>query len=227
MLRMGGGMKMQWYYPRAVGVCGFARVGKDTTGQRFTRLGYKQYALADPLKSLARRLNGEIESMVQAHGWEAAKDKDPGVREFLVKLGTAGRQTFAEGENFWIDQAFKRVRDGDYPVFTDVRFINEAKLLRDKYPGALLVRVNRPGYGPSSSFEDEVPLIDVDLEVDNDGDVEDLWFKIGEAFFDRIAEHTTEQMELFSRRYHDNVDGTSRDQSTRLGPKSRKHHDAA
>lgn len=192
-------MTPPWYFPRAVGIVGYARVGKDTTGQKFCRLGYKQYALADPLKAMARYLNGELDVMVSAWGWEEAKDRDPGVRAYLVKLGTAGRRAFVEGEDFWIRQALARVGN-DYPVFTDVRFVNEARLIREQYPTALLVRVNRPGFGPSSSFENEVPLIDVDIEVDNDGDKEDLWFKVGEAFFDRIADHTNEQMSLFSRR---------------------------
>lgn len=191
-------MKTPWYYPRAIGVCGFARVGKDTAGQRIQRLGYKQYALADPLKALALRLNGEMQVLVQAHGWEHAKSV-PGVREYLVKLGTAGRQTFIEGENFWIDQALRRVGT-EYPVFTDLRFLNEAKKLREAFPGAYIFRITRPGFGPSSSFEDEVPLIEVDAEIENDGDVEDLHFRVGEAFFDHIKDHTNEQMSLFSRK---------------------------
>lgn len=199
-------MKIPWYYPRAIGVCGFARVGKDTAGQRIHSLGYKQFALADPLKALALEVNprvGEtmndpLAGLVHNYGWEDAKSY-PGVREFLVKLGTAGRQTFAEGENFWIEQAFKRVGD-DYPVFTDIRFLNEAALLRERFPGAVLLRITRPDYGPSSSFEDEVPLIPVDVEFENDENIEDLHFKIGEWFFDYIADHTTEQMSLFERR---------------------------
>lgn len=192
-------MKIPWYYPRAVGIVGYARVGKDTAGQKFCRMGYKQYALAGPLKDLACQLNTELDVLVQAHGWEAAKDREPGVREYLVKLGTAGRRAFVEGEDFWIRQALARVGADDYPVFTDLRFVNEARLVREKYPTALLVRVNRPGYGPSSAFENEVPLIDVDLELENDGDREDLWFKVGEAFYDRIADSTNAQMSLFSR----------------------------
>lgn len=192
-------MTPPWYFPRAVGIVGFARAGKDTAGQKFTRLGYRQYALADPLKTMARHLNAEVDSLVAAHGWEVAKDLDPGVRQYLVKLGSAGRRAFVEGEDFWIRQALARVGT-DYPVFTDVRFLNEARLLREQYPTAMLVRINRPEHGPSSSFESEVPLIDVDVEVTNDGDKEDLWFKVGEAFFDRIADHTTEQMSLFSRK---------------------------
>lgn len=200
-------MKIPWYYPRAIGVCGFARVGKDTAGRRIRSLGYKPFALADPLKALTLHLNPEIDGLnhgltplVDECGWEAAKSW-PGVREYLVKLGTAGRQTFAEGENFWIEQAFKRVGES-YPVFTDIRFLNEAKLLRERFPGAVVLRITRPGFGPSSSFEDEVPLIPADVEFVNDGEIEDLHFKLGEWFFDYIAEHTTEQMSLFQRRQH-------------------------
>lgn len=166
------------------------------------------FALADPLKALALELNPPIPNpqmrlsqLVRMDGWEAAKSV-PGVREYLVKLGTAGRHAFVEGENFWIEQAMRRVGE-DYPVFTDIRFLNEAKLLRERFPGALLIRISRPGYQASSPFEDEVPLIPVDLEIVNDGDVEDLWFKVSEAFFDRIKDNTTEQMELFARKHHD------------------------
>lgn len=193
--------KHPWYHPTAVAITGFARAGKDSCGNVLVDFGYTPVALAGPLKELAFRADyymprqGVLLSTVIAmHGWEEAKNRYPEVREYLVALGTAGRMVFAEGEDFWISQALARA--GSYPVFTDVRFHNEAAAIRRQYPGAFFVRVERPGLSASSGFENEVPDIQVDQVVHNDGDLDDLAFKVKDAFVDHLATVETAQQTL-------------------------------
>lgn len=200
----------RWYEPEFVGIVGSSRVGKDTTGRVFAEMGYKRVALADPLKEMAWSLNPILRATFtmtnvteggheypEAYGirlrtmvgkntqaaWEAAKDNWPEVRQFLIDLGTAGRSTFAENVDFWVNRALERA-DGP-TVFTDIRFLNEAARLRATKP-TFLIRITRPGHEPSE-FEQEVPRIPVDATVDNDGDVDDLGFKVREAYFDWLA----------------------------------------
>jgi len=101
---------------------------------------------------------------------------------------------FAEGEDFWVGQALARA--GDYPVFTDVRFHNEAAAIRRRYPDALFLRVASPGVSASSPFEDEVPDIAVDAVVCNDGSLEDLAFSVRETLLNHLGTVETAQQRL-------------------------------
>lgn len=137
---------------RNYGLMGKARSGKDTVAARLTvEHGYERMAYADPLKDMALSINPIVASdgigpfrlkpLVNAYGWERAKDEFPEVRRILQTLGQSIRNY---DPDYWVTVAMGRLAKVTGPVvFTDVRYPNEAEALRAR--GFTLVRVVRPG----------------------------------------------------------------------------------
>lgn len=143
-----------------VGIGHVARVGKDSAAAalvrdlQFTRIGFadqlKELAMvADPLvTSSVRTVNTNIGhghlawTVMGLGGWEQAKDTYPEVRKFLQRLGDGGRQVF--GEDFWVDQLFKKAGQLGRVVIPDVRYENEALAIKDA--GGVVIKIDRPGH---------------------------------------------------------------------------------
>src|SRR5690606_7028179 len=81
----------------------------------------------------------------------------------------------ALGESVWLDHALRRLEAIPGPVVvTDVRFHNEAYVLRSR--GFTLVWVRRTGVGPANSHVSEtgIPVERADVVLTNDGSIQDL-----------------------------------------------------
>jgi len=137
-----------------VGLTGRAQHGKDTLGGILVEeFGFKRYAFADQLKSMALVLNPYVDSkysqrlytLVQDAGWDNAK-LEPEVRRFLQVLGTEAVRDHL-GADAWINALEKKLDDdglwdpqgpayGSRIVVTDVRFPNEAEWI-SKFGGVL------------------------------------------------------------------------------------------
>lgn len=185
--------------PSLVGLMGKARAGKDTVAAALgEERGFRRFAFADALKSAALGLDplvqfGDDETalawragapsglrpvrlseVVDALGWEEAKGARE-VRRTLQRLGVAMR---AIQNDIWINGPLREaqhVRARGVPVvFTDVRFPNEARAIRQS--GGVLVRVERPDLESDDRHVSEVGLDDwqADANLINDGTVEDL-----------------------------------------------------
>lgn len=102
------------------------------------------------------------------------------IREFLQTLGTeCMRNTISD--NIWVAALmadYKRIEYGDdeqgqYPnwIITDVRFVNEATAIKEK--GGIIIRVDRPGYGPVNDHPSETELDGwkFDYKVYNNSDI--------------------------------------------------------
>ena len=147
-----------------VGFIGFAGSGKDTAAQALTKRNWVRVAFADRLKELAINF-----------GWDGQKDERG--RALLQDLGMAARRY---NPNFWIEQLTwpTKSRAHNLPqVFTDVRFQNEADYVRSI--GGIIVRIVRPGI-ISGNHESELKQSEIaaDIEIVNDGTIEDLHNKI-------------------------------------------------
>jgi len=176
-----------------VGIGHKARRGKDTAAEALVReLGFTRVALADSLKELALEANpivltepayqnvqlghNSLKTLVERYGWEHVKDHYPLARQFLQRLGQAGRKVFGEG--FWFDVWQRCTFPGDERniVAPDLRFLNEAEGLKEL--GAILIRIDRviPGGTPDSdiSEHDLDDFDDWDAVIVNDGSVMDL-----------------------------------------------------
>lgn len=195
-----------------IGLVAPARSGKDTVAGILARqAGYTRIAFADPLKAILAdmdpyvgadygdegqpepwRLSSSLDETLMSGDartrrltpWEAAKEEVPDVRRLLQRLGVAAREHL--GPDVWV-RAAERQRAGiDGPcVFTDVRFPNELDWLR--YRGAVIVRIDRPGYEPGpDAHVSETALDDVwpDYTLLNIGTLTELHARVA-----RLLEH--------------------------------------
>lgn len=173
-----------------VGFSGYLRSGKDTAAQALIEDGFEHRSFAKALKDMAYNLNPIVEvrgvtpplrlaGLVDAIGWERAKDNYPEIRALLQRMGTdAGRKVL--GEDIWVDTAMRGVeRTGHNVVFTDVRFPNEADAIRDH--GGMVIRVLRlGGFDPTGQriaphpSETALDGYDFDAWIYNNSTVEDL-----------------------------------------------------
>lgn len=149
---------------KIIGLVGYAGAGKDEAAKALIdSLGFVKVSFAEPLRTALSALDPIVgtrfladgvhqyiryNEAISEYGYDEAKRKFPEVREQLQKFGTeVGRQQF--GEEFWVDQAKRLIDampDDARIVITDVRFPNEAKLIRKL--GGFVIRVDRPGVGP-------------------------------------------------------------------------------
>jgi hypothetical protein len=179
--------------PTLVGVCGYAQVGKDTTANYLhDKYGYHHAAFANSLRLLALEVNPTLKAAhpellityraaQRRYGYEGAKREVPGYRDFLKALGNGVRKVL--GADTWVKATL--LDCSDYTVISDVRFLNEADAIRRRAAEmggtAIIIRVTRPDHGPESSFEEEVPFIEADFVLENDGDVPSLHRKVDAA----------------------------------------------
>lgn len=177
---------------RLIGLCGYARSGKNATGQILEDdYGFRQVSFAQALKNVAASLNPllpgagpERSSFTLAAafrhygGWDTVKENVPAAREFLQNLGVACREQI--DEDVWVDALFNRIEASDPAtsrfVITDCRFPNEVAAVRRR--GGQVWRIERPGTGPVNSHisESALPLDPqfYDRYVLNDGSLADL-----------------------------------------------------
>lgn len=167
-----------------IGLTGYARSGKDTLGEYIsTAFGFKRIGFADAVKDALYALNpiigfdslGEdrVEDIVEDTSWEAAKGTRE-IRELLQRMGTeAGREI--HGGRCWIDIAKRKALAETKVVFTDVRFDNEAEMIRNEL-GGTVIRIERPGIEPANSHASEKKISEnlIDLTIINDGSINDL-----------------------------------------------------
>lgn len=182
-----------------IGLHGFQRSGKDTTGDYLhERFGYEKVSFAAPLKAGLYALNPYVKSsagtvrllqgLVDELGWEGIKASDAwkdDVRRLQQRFGTeVARETF--WESFWLDLADRQM--GDSPVnrfvICDARFPNEADFIRSK--GGIMVNVVRPGFGAQENHQSE-QVLECDVTITNDGTLADLYAKIDALVADLSA----------------------------------------
>jgi hypothetical protein len=197
--------------PIIIGFTGWARNGKDASGaiardeldayhaSFAAKLKDFLYAVDPPIRpATTPGANGphllSLAKVVDAVGWERAKDEYPDVRPLLVRTGTeAGREVL--WDNVWVDAAMASLPAGRPAVFTDARFPNEAEAIRDA--GGYLVRVTRPGFerAPDAHIS-ETALDDYrhDFYITNDGTLDDLKRKVRAVVWTILTmrEHATQ-----------------------------------
>jgi hypothetical protein len=190
---------------RNIGLIGKARAGKDSAAAHLVATqAYTRLAFADPLKEAALKINPFVDGfsndrladIVDADGWEYAKDVYPEVRRILQHIGQIVREI---DEDFWLRECLRKVAGAtklNMPVvITDVRYANEAESLRRA--GFLLVRIVRPARtieltgakavsarrlsdaSAAHASETELDGYPADFEISNAGSLADLGAAIG------------------------------------------------
>lgn len=175
-----------------IGLMGQKGSGKDAFAE-FLVLGhgYTRLAFADVMKDALMVIDPYIPTpredglyafyrlsvLVKRDGWDVVKREYPEVRTLLQRFGTElGREVI--GEDVWVnilEQHMKKLLlQGNEVVITDVRFENEAALV--KRAGGMLVRIDRPGLEDSDQHKSEREWRNVpsDWTYGNDGTLEQM-----------------------------------------------------
>lgn len=175
-----------------VGFCGRAGAGKDTAAARLiSTFGFTRMAFADPIKAAVAGALGVDVSVMEDRSKRENVDPDTGLsnREMMQKFGTeVGR---AIDRDLWVKIWCGRVRRFtglSRIVATDVRFRNESSAIHELGGIVVLVRndaaESKPSHHESESFFQRLAH---DLEIDNNGTVEDLNRLIDGVVYPRIA----------------------------------------
>lgn len=163
-----------------IGLTGYAQSGKDTFASILVeKYGYSRIAFADKIRDFLYGVNpmvacsptGYLQDLVNLVGWDKAK-QEPQVRRLLQDLGISARDLISE--DIWVTAALSSVSKDQRVVITDVRFENEAAMIKSM--GGQLWRVKRSGVGPVNDHvsESEMDGYKVDQIFVNNGTLEDL-----------------------------------------------------
>jgi len=155
---------------KLIALVGKKQSGKDTLFRLLHAQSsrFKRFAFADGIKLDALMLPG-VEETLEIHGKEA-------LRKLYQEIGTVAK--LGLGQSYWVDSLVEQIRrDGQFkmlPVVTDVRFPFEAARLREEFD-ATVIKINRET-GLVDDHESEVLVDDIvpDLEIDNNGSLEEL-----------------------------------------------------
>ena len=173
-----------------IGLSGYAQYGKDTVAKYLVEHhGFTRIAFADKIRDYLYEMDpmfdsiaGEpmfVKAKVDRDGWEVAK-KHPHIRRLLQTSGVAARKVFGQG--FWVHEAMKTMLDDPRPdmnyVITDVRFLNEADMVRANK--GQIWRVERDGVKAVNGHVSEHDLDnwEFDAYIHNNSSIEDLEFAV-------------------------------------------------
>lgn len=154
-----------------IGLTGFAESGKSTVAEYLERQGFERVSFAGPLKKMLRTLNpvlafedsgdgpgirDEVRAgdIFELPGWteKMVKAEFPEYRRLLQALGTDCIREI--DPDFWINAAKAMLETGKDYVFDDVRFPNEAEVIKELNPDCLW-NIIRPGTEPSNGHASE------------------------------------------------------------------------
>jgi hypothetical protein len=163
-----------------IGLTGYAQSGKDTVASILVeKYGYTRIAFADKIRDFLYGINpmvgcsptGYLQDLVNLVGWDKAK-QEPQVRRLLQDLGISARDLISE--DIWVTAALSSVSKDQRVVITDVRFENEAAMIKSM--GGQLWRIKRSGVGPVNDHvsESEMDGYKVDQIFVNNGTLEEL-----------------------------------------------------
>ena len=178
---------------KLLGLAAKARSGKDTVGEYLRdEYNYKLYAFADPIKQAASVMFG----IPLEHFYDGIHDREIvnqfwgfSPREILQKLGTeAGRNVFRK--DIWLKRGLQEWEDhleesSDTGfIFTDVRFENEATMIREQ--GGQVVHIIRNDVEEVNDHVSEAGIVvaDGDIVIYNNDSLEDLYINVSDILGD-------------------------------------------
>lgn len=171
--------------PKLIGICGYARAGKDTAADMIHDLSdgiyYRKAAFANVLKDECNLMLSMVDDEFPDLHLEEDKIK---YRDFLVFWGKFRREKFRP--DYWIDKLVDSIdvdiEDPDRGlVISDVRYPNEAKWIKDR--GGIVFYIDRPGV-VAANYEEAGTIGEIlekklyDIIIHNNGTLEDLADKI-------------------------------------------------
>ena len=187
-----------------IGLIGQKRVGKDTVANIIQEYDkeYKRFALADPIKDIARIMFNFSEEQL----FESEKDQVDGKwgikpRDFFEKFGTEIMQydiykylpaleSHVPQRSFWVKSLINKINkiESDNPkvIITDIRGYHELNEIKKHYSRTLFIKITRPdkqlqNISNTHLTQLEPELIsnkDYDEEIINSGSIAELKEKI-------------------------------------------------
>ena len=171
---------------KLIGLCGVARSGKSTVGEYLQgKYAYHPLAFATPIKQALSRICGWDMALLNGEkGDREAVDPMWGFspRQAMQHLGASMRGL---APTIWLlstMQTVRRLNGAEVPVcITDVRHHNEVDAIHEA--GGVVWRCHRQGAGLAGEkalheSEVHVPELSVDLELDNNGTLDELWAQV-------------------------------------------------
>ena len=159
-----------------VGLCGYAKSGKDTIAEALGT--HDRVAFADALKI-------EVAVMLQAIGIHVDFNNPVDKEEWRDLLVFWGRKRREQDKDYWIKQMFLRNAHlfhgkNSQVIITDVRYPNEAKWVLNK--NGLVIYVSRPDVWPNNDEErTSIQLIQAILK-------DQIYTLINDASPDKVAQ---------------------------------------
>lgn len=152
---------------RLIGIAGPARAGKDTLcSYMLDNLDgiWLRSSFADPIKEMLRAIGVDCSDDAKA-----VVSDDYGVtpRHMMQTLGTEWGRHMIDGD-IWV-KAFARMNAGKCVIVPDVRFENEAALVREH--GVLIHLVGRGGIEGNHVSENAIEFKPGDIVIDNSRDL--------------------------------------------------------
>ena len=152
---------------RLIGIAGPARAGKDTLcSYMLDNLDgiWLRSSFADPIKEMLRAIGVDCSDDAKA-----VVSDDYGVtpRHMMQTLGTEWGRHMINGD-IWV-KAFARLNAGECVIVPDVRFENEAALVREH--GVLIHLVGRGGIEGNHVSENAIEFKPGDIVIDNSRDL--------------------------------------------------------
>lgn len=159
---------------RLIGIAGQARSGKDTLASYLLdNLGYdwSRSSFADPIKNMLNVIGVDCSDNAKA-----VIDDSYGVtpRHMMQTLGTEWGRTLIDND-IWV-KAFARLNAGMCVIVPDVRFENEADLVRQH--GVLIHLTGRGGIAGNHVSENPIGFKDGDIVIDNSRDLAWLYAQV-------------------------------------------------
>ncbi len=173
-----------------IGFTGLKSSGKTTAADYLiAEYGFRAVSFAQPLKDSVCALFGiqrdQIEVMKNdpastvtltfPNGMRATQS----FRSFIQRYGTEAHRDIPEfGRNVWTDMAVSKLEGHNNFVVADVRFENEAEVVRRA--GGKIIRVSRSLSLTGDTHESEagLPLHMIDANLDNNGRIEDMYDRL-------------------------------------------------
>lgn len=165
---------------KIVGICGEAGAGKDTLGEI---LGGEIISFAGPLKDVCSFVfDIPHEEFITQEGKARCHDNGFGFtnRRLLQIVGTEMFRKLIHND-VWIEKFKREVSHYEYVVVTDIRFDNEAEIIKGM--GGLILEIVRP----NNPIETEEHLSEVGISKElisativNDGTIKDLVTKLNQ-----------------------------------------------
>lgn len=175
-----------------VGITGLIGTGKTLAADSLLNKGFVKVKMADPLKTMLRSVGlteDEIEGSMKEKPSPLLCNVTP--RYAMQTLGTEwGRQCIGEDVwvNMWAAQAREFLNMSIGVVADDVRFANEARIIREM--GGCVVRLVRDGVERTGHLSEEMDF-EVDYTILNDGSSEELVWRLSNIVTGRITNLTS------------------------------------